>query len=145
MIIHTTRFGELDFSDEDIYVFQEGVPGFEQDRKFVLVEVEDHEPFSYLQSVHSPELALIVVDPFEFFPTYEFDLPDNVLKELEVKDQNQLMIKVVVNAAGGLKSSTANLIAPIIFNVGLKCGQQVILTKGDYSTRHLLFKQQVER
>lgn len=140
MIIHTTRFGELDIEEQDIVRFEQGIPGFESLRQFVLVEVQEHAPFSYLQCVDDGDVSFIVTDPFEFFPDFECELPDSVVEGLKVKSTEEIVVRVIVSISGDIESATANLVAPVIINHANKLGKQVVLAKTSYTTRHALFQ-----
>ncbi len=139
MKLITTRFGELEIDDTKVIKFDQGIPGFEEMLHFTLVEVEEHLPFSHLQSVDDGDLAFIVVDPFEFFPEYEFELPEQIKDELQVESGEQIAIRTIVTIRGRLDSAMTNLVAPIVMNMDSRTGKQVILTKTSYVTRHRLF------
>lgn len=139
MKLQTLRFGELDLQETEIIHFEQGLPGFEDSRRFTLVEVEDHAPFAHLQSADNGELAFVVVDPFEFFPDYEFDLPESALEGLKITAPEQIMIRVIVSIRDNLESATANLVAPVAFNMEKRLGRQVVLAKTGYMTKHALF------
>ncbi|MFC5469701.1 flagellar assembly protein FliW [Cohnella suwonensis] len=139
MKLLTAKLGELEVREEDIYSFESGIPGFEQSRRFVLVTVKEHEPFAYLQSVDDSQLAFIMIDPFEFFSDYEFDLPVPELEELQIQSKEQIIIRSIVNVNDDLEHATTNLVAPVVMNAVAKRGKQVILLRADYSTKHRLF------
>ena len=49
MVLQTKYFGELEIKESDIYIFQRGIPGFEEVRKFVLIDNEEEgSPFKWL-------------------------------------------------------------------------------------------------
>lgn len=140
MNVHTARFGELDIREQDIVQFEQGIPGFENLRRFALVIIEDHAPFSYLQSVDDGEVSFIITDPFEFFPEYECDIPEQIVEGLKIISADQVIVRVIVSINGQLESATANLLAPVIVNSGGQLGKQVVLAKTNYTTRHSLFQ-----
>lgn len=140
MIVHTSRFGEVDIQEQDFIRFEQGIPGFESMRRFALIELPDHEPFSYLQSIDDGEVSFIVTDPFEFFPNFECELPDPVVEGLKIVSAEQVLVRVIVSVNGELDSATANLVAPIIINRTDRSGRQVVLAKTSYTTRHALFQ-----
>ena len=140
MIIQTSRFGELKIEEQVIVRFEQGIPGFESMRRFALIEVPDHEPFSYLQSIDDGEVSFIVTDPFEFFADFECELPDPVVEGLKIVSAEQVLVRVIVSVIGELESATANLVAPIIINRTEQSGRQVVLAKTSYTTRHALFQ-----
>ncbi|WP_167747009.1 flagellar assembly protein FliW [Cohnella luojiensis] len=138
MKLDTARFGELEVREEDVVQFSAGIPGFEQSHQFVLIANEDHSPLAYLQSVDDGELAFIVVDPFEFFPNYEFELPELAMKELQMESADQIIVRTIVSVTGELEHATANLVAPIVMNKSSRSGKQVVLSQTNYTTKHRL-------
>jgi flagellar assembly factor FliW len=140
MKIETTRFGELEVGERDIYTFPEGIPGFEQDKRFTLVGLKGLDGFACLQCVDRGELGFIIVDPFEFFPDYEFSLPDTDAEQLGVEDPGDLSVWTIVTTRDRLESATVNLVAPVVLNVRTRIGKQVILVDTNLGTRHALFR-----
>jgi flagellar assembly factor FliW len=144
MKVQTLNFGELEVTESSIYFFSEGIPGFERAQTYALLELEEYSPFAHLQSTDNPDLVFILVNPFEFFPSYEFDLSDVIIDELKIKkEEDEIIIRSIVNNREGLVESTTNLIAPIVLNAKQRVGKQIILTQGEYTTKHRLFTQSV--
>lgn len=139
MKLETSRFGEIDLDEDRIYHFEHGIPGFEPFKRFMLIEVAEHAPFAYLQSLDDGKLAFIVTNPFEFVGNYEFDLPESVTNELQLASEEEVDVRVIVSIHGELEQATANLIAPIVLNAKKRLGKQIILTAAPYTTRHRLF------
>lgn len=140
MKLQTARFGELEIADQEVYLFEEGIPGFVAEKEFVLVEVEGHDPFSYIQSVTTPDLAFVIIDPFILDKRYEFDLADAAMNDIGFSGDQRIIIRVIVSIRDSLGEATANMVAPLVLNVESRKGKQIILTQGDYSTKHPLIK-----
>ncbi|MFC5401750.1 flagellar assembly protein FliW [Cohnella soli] len=145
MRIETTRFGHIEVKEETVFVFAEGIPGFEQEREFCVVQFEEHLPFKYLQSLHAPEVSFIIVNPFEFVTSYEFDLSEVDMEVLQVKatqieTAKDLLIYTIVNMNDELSEATINLAAPVLLNSASKQGRQIVLMQGNYATKHRLFE-----
>ena len=68
MKLSTKHFGEIEIDEKNILDFTDGLPGFPDDRQFILIENE--EPFCWLQSITDGELAFILVDAFKVLPDY---------------------------------------------------------------------------
>lgn len=139
MIIKTGRFGELEVSDNEIYTFPKGIPGFEEQMLFFIVSPEEDEPFSFLQSVADGDLVFVIADPFLFRSDYDIELPESALAELQIESADQLMLRSIITIREDLDKATINLVAPIVFNVDTKVGKQVVLATSSYTTRHPLF------
>ena len=62
MKIQTTRFGEIDVRDDDIYNFPEGMLGFGAFKKYFTLNNPSGGPFEWLQSLNAPNLAFVVCE-----------------------------------------------------------------------------------
>ena len=140
MNIQSARFGEIEIDEQQIYTFREGIPGFEQDKRFVVLALEDLDGFACLQCVDRGELSFIIVNPFVFYPEYGFDLSDTETRELEITDPGDMTVWSIVTIKDNLESATVNLVAPIVLNERNRLGKQVILVDSDLDTRHSLFR-----
>lgn len=138
MILQTSRFGEIKIKDDEVFHFENGLPGFKAENKFFLVTVENS-PFMYLQSLNDSQLSFIVVSPFDFFESYELTLTDQVQQELGIEKEEQVRIVNIINVRGELAKATINLGAPIVLNTTNHKGMQYILPNGQYSIQQPLF------
>lgn len=142
MKINTTNFGEIEISKDKIIYFQEGIPGFEKEKEFVVILNEDTEnPFHHLQSVNNPKLSFIIINPFEIFSDYDISLPDTTIDKLKITNQEQIVIYTIVLIPEKMEKMTTNLTGPIVINIEKKLGKQVILDDNRYSTKHFIFTQ----
>ncbi len=139
MIIESTRFGEVEVAEEQLFKFPNGIPGFPDEKSFAYILHGEESPFIFLQSTIEANLTFVLVDPFAFFKDYEFDLDDEIAKELELSQENPPQVFLIANAKERLADMTVNLLAPIVMNGINRTGRQVILDKPEYSIRHKLF------
>lgn len=140
MIIETRRFGSLEIEEKDIIFIVGGMLGFEEQKRYVILDHDKETPFKWLQSVEEPDLAFVVLEPFIFYPGYEFDLSDEDVRELELAKPEQAMVLTVLVVPEDVKKITANLRAPIVINLSNKKGKQVILTDDRYPVKYPLFQ-----
>ena len=89
-------------------------------------------------SVDQPEIALMVTDPFPFFPDYELVVPDDVADTLRAQDAGDLMVYVTLTADSGKNAVYANLLGPVIVNPNEGLAAQVAQDSSRYSVRHQL-------
>ncbi|TLS50572.1 flagellar assembly protein FliW [Paenibacillus antri] len=139
IVIDSPVLGSINVEQGDIYSFPRGVPGFEDNKQFVIVQPEPGAPFAYLQSTESPDLVLLVTNPFLFYPSYDFELPDQVAEELGIEAKEDVEVWCVVTVPEQMERASVNLLAPIIVNVNARTGRQTILTNTPYATKHPLF------
>ncbi|MEC0271750.1 MULTISPECIES: flagellar assembly protein FliW [Peribacillus] len=144
MILQTKFHGELELAEKEIYVFESGIPGFLEEKKFCLLALDDT-PFFVLQSIETKELAFIVTDPFEVFRDYEVKLTDEVLSSLQIETEREVITFVILTIQDPFNETTANLQAPIIINGPKKVGKQFIMNASEYRTKHKLFEPPAEQ
>ena len=139
MFIETTHFGQIEINEADILNFEEGIIGFEDVKKFGIIDSEDPEsPFKWIQAVDKPELAFALVDPFKIKKDYDFDLTDEAVEYLEVKDASEVMVFSIVVVPEDIKKISMNLKAPLIINKTNNKASQIILDTDKYTVRHLI-------
>jgi flagellar assembly factor FliW len=136
MKIKTRYHEEVEINQDEVIFFGSGIPGFQEDKEYVVLSLGDDSPFSILQSVRTEELGFVIVDPFSFYPKYEFDLDNSVVSQLQVDDKADIMIFVITTLGETLLTSTINLQAPIIINRKKKLGKQAVLNTDKYHTKH---------
>lgn len=140
---HETVFtGVSDIPAEQQIIFPEGLPGLPDRTRFAVLFDEENYPFYYLQSLEDANLCFVTVDPFAFFPDYDFKLPDAVVKQLEISSPEDLSIKNIVVIADDFKQSTVNLQAPVVINHRKRLARQVILNHPEYAVKQRLFPAQ---
>jgi flagellar assembly factor FliW len=132
--VDTTRFGVLEVSEEEVFTFPQGIPGFENSKEYILLPASEEEksPFFFLQSVAEKELSLFLLDPFQMFGDYDVEIDNKVIEALHIKSENDVLLFTTVTVNSTLNDSTTNMKAPIVLNVKEKLGAQIILEKNDY-------------
>ena len=134
-VVQTTRFGELTIPEEDVFSFKWGLPGFGFLREFVVLALEEQKPYVWLQSLERPEIALPLIDPWAVFETYDPQLPAVTASVLEIDRPDDFCLMCVTVVSPDAEELSANLLAPIIFNLKKRIGRQVMLEDCDYSVR----------
>jgi flagellar assembly factor FliW len=143
MKLRTKYHGEIEINEKDIFHFEYGIPGFLDEKQFVLLPLEDT-PFVILQSVKTPALGFAMIDPFGYFPDYDIELDEQTVTQLELSSEKEVAVYVILTVSDPFDNTTANLQAPIVLNYEKKLGKQVILTNTPYKTKHRLFSNKVE-
>lgn len=139
MKLQAKYFGEIDYLEEDILTFPSGLFGFEDERQFLLLPF-DGSAGSLLcfQSVQTPALAFVAMDPFALLPGYTPVLQPSELKELGVADSQELGFYVLCVVKKPVADSTVNLKCPVAINPDTRVARQVILETDAYEMRHPL-------
>ena len=145
MLINTEVFGPVEIDKDKIIKIEEGLLGFEEEKEFVIINMEEGDyPFQWLQSVNTPELAFVIINPFYVFPDYKFTISKKVQEKLEIEDEKDIVIYSIVVVPGDMEKMTANLLGPIVINTNKRLGKQIILDDNRYSTKHFIFQQKTE-
>jgi flagellar assembly factor FliW len=127
MRVATARFGEIEVDDERVILCPEGLPGFPDARRFVLVDVRETGVFYWLQSLDDPALAFLAVVPWPFFPDYEPELPDADRDALGLSSADDALVLCLLTVHRDDEVITANLMAPVVVNRHTRRARQVVL------------------
>lgn len=134
MNIETKYFGNMRVEEEKVILFEKGLPGFQDEKAFVLIDLPDNPIFQILQSTTTPPVAFVVTSPYHFKKEYAFDLAEQVKEELGITKSEQVNVLSILTLRDPFVNSTINLQAPLIINADSLVGQQIILSEG-YSSR----------
>lgn len=139
MELQTRLFGAIQYDQEDVISFPNGMPSFEEEHNFLILPIQGSTGEMYcLQSIATPALTFILIDPFCLSPDYAPALRQSELKDLEVARNEDLCFYVLCAMKRPVSSSTVNLKCPIALNPDLRRAYQVILETDDYHMRHSL-------
>ena len=139
MIVQSTRFGELEVSDEQILDFPQGLLGFPEEKKFALMEYKPDSPFYFLQSLADPDLTFLMINPFAFFNDYEFDMDDALMAEIGVTADNPPTVFNIATVKDKIENMTVNLAGPVLVNLRDRKAAQWVIEKTQFPTRYPLF------
>ncbi|MBG9548638.1 flagellar assembly protein FliW [Cytobacillus firmus] len=141
MNIQTKYHGETEINPENIITFADGIPSFEDEKKFILLELGEDSAYFVLQSTVTPAVAFLVTSPFTFFPDYQIELSDSAIEKLKIENKEDVAVFGILTVKEPFDQTTINLKGPVIINSKQKLGKQIVLNEGDYHTRHELFQQ----
>ena len=149
LIIQTRNFGELNIEETRIITFAEGLIGFPNHKKFVLIDSSDspNNYFHWLQSVDDGEMAFLLMNVNGIFPDYEPDIDDSDIESICLNDKDIeicLIYNVAVIPADDLDNMRVNLKAPVIVNTISMKGKQV-LAEEDYDVKHNILKELINK
>jgi flagellar assembly factor FliW len=136
MKIKTTRFGDVEVDESNVITVPEGIIGFENYTRFVILDFMKDSQLRWLQSLNDQEVAFVICDPWYFFKDYNFELSDEDQKELEIESLDDILAVAISTIPEDITKTTLNLISPIIINLKKMIGKQVILYNSSYSTNH---------
>src|SRR5580765_7449081 len=125
-------------SKDAIIHFDEGLIGFSEFKDFVLMENDNLAPFRLLQSLESPEVGFLVLEPTALVNNYYDLVPAREWESLSVGGRTKPLAFVIIVVGANPESSTGNLQAPLLINYDKMIGKQIILTDSGFSVRHPL-------
>lgn len=143
MKIFSKRFQtELEFDDQKVISMPWGLPGFPDSKRFCILELsEEGAPFKWFHDIDNTTVALLITNPFDFFPNYMPHINPAVIEELDIKDVSaELTVFTIVKVAQGGKEAFTNLRAPVVCNASTMKARQVILEDETYSVKTPLFE-----
>ncbi|OGQ93953.1 MAG: flagellar assembly protein FliW [Deltaproteobacteria bacterium RIFOXYD12_FULL_57_12] len=132
-IIHT-RFGELEYDPDKTLLFPEGLLGFAALRHFVVMPNQKNGPLFWIQSTEDPEVAFVLTDPTNFFPTYQVAPDKKDCQKLDIKPGGECFTLAVVTVHAD-RQVTLNLQAPILYAPSANRALQVVLENSTYQVR----------
>lgn len=139
MKIVTTRFGELEVQENELFQIPEGILGFENLKNFFFVDPNDQTLILWLQSKEEPALAFPVIEPKIFNPDYSLKLLPSELESLELKDLTDTSVYCILTIPKQVTEMSANLKAPLIINNKTKKGRQIVLQDSKLEVRFPIY------
>jgi Uncharacterized protein conserved in bacteria len=130
--------GEIEYAQKDIITFNKGLFGLNDLKTFILLDLEEYEPFKLLQSLEDDEIAMIVTSPYEFFNEYEFEVNEDTVNNLQIDSPEQVNVITTVTLNSDVKNITTNLQGPIVINTSNNLGEQIILDNPKYKVKNPL-------
>ena len=136
----TRDFGELAYEPAQEWHFAHGLPGFEDQNRFILIERPDLAPVVLLQSLQNPALCFLAVSVWVADPAYQVGITPDDLDALGLRRQPQpgdeTVCLAILSRSG--EAFTANLLAPVVCNPLTRGALQAVRADAVYSHRHPL-------
>ena len=134
-------FGSVSYQEDGVIDFPWGLPGFEKETEFLVMEPSANAPLIFLQSLQHPDLCFLALPIQGLDPDYQPVLTREDLTTLGLDNGSQPVIDgdicclaIIVVAENG--PVTANLLAPIMINRANRRGVQAVRVDSVYSHRH---------
>lgn len=113
MLIETSRFGSLDLEESVFIRFPWGIPGFEQVKRYVILEYKQG-PFRWLQAVDEPTLAFVVCEPEVV--GLQYGVPIEKGKPIGLSSPEDLVVLIMVSFNRQEKRISPHWRGPLLFN-----------------------------
>ncbi len=150
MLFESNLLGPVEVDESTVVTFAQGLPGFEDCKRFKLFHEEGDAPrVFWMQSLDDASVLFSVVDPAEVGVRYEINLNDDEVAELALEKAEDAAVLIMVyrapdDAAEGENahplfhgSLKFNVLGPLVLNLvqqramqktGFKC--DVVLSNG---------------
>jgi flagellar assembly factor FliW len=126
----TKYFGSVEYGEHGVLLFPSGLPAFEDETEFLLMEPPANAPLVFLQSLKQPGLCFLDIAP-EDLPVLGFDSAE----ALRVSEPLTCLAVLTVAENGDI---TANLLAPVVIHRKRQRGVQAVRIDSAYSHNHPL-------
>ena len=133
--LETVLLGPLEVRADTVIHFAGGLPGFLQQRRFVLIETQC-DALVWLQSVDDPTLTFLLSDPFATVPGFELELPASDLAALGAADGAAMLLVLAVTQLERGVPVAANLQSPIVIHRDRRVGRQVVMPDSTWGMHH---------
>ena len=140
MKIETKFFGEVEVEESGIVEFVKPILGFEDKKRFVLLEGIEDMIFTFFQSVDEPQLCFLTIPPSMVVEEYDIDLDDETVKLIGIESPADVLLYNIVTVPENVQNMSVNLKAPLIINLKNKKAAQEVLNNEEYSIRHKIVK-----
>jgi flagellar assembly factor FliW len=137
--ISTTRFSELEVDKKDIIEFTEGLLGFENLKKFFIVDPGDQTLILWLQSIDDASVAFPIIEPKIFQPNFSVKLLPLELNSLNLENLSNASVYTILTIPQNVTEMSANLKAPIIINNKSKIARQIVLQDSKLEVRFKMY------
>lgn len=139
--VKTTRFNEIEVAEHDVIVLPSGLIGFPELKNYVLLDHDKESPFKWFQSLDDGAIAFVLINPLLFKPDYTVEVNEAEVSDLALDSEEDAVISVIITMPSDPQKMTANLKAPLVFNLKNRKGRQVILNNSEYTTRHNIMEE----
>jgi flagellar assembly factor FliW len=145
--VETKYFGTLPCAEESVFEFPGGLPGFEGEKAFVLIETAESAPLVFLQSLTRANLCFLAFPIQVVDRDYALAVAPEDLEALDLETGRQpilgteAVVLTLISLDDGFVAS-ANLMAPVVLNVKTRRGLQAIRRDRLYSHQHPVPQQQ---
>ena len=141
--LNTKYIGRIRYNEQDTLEFPAGLPGFDQERQFVAVEVPSAKPILLFQSLKTPGLCFMTLPVMVVDQAYQLSMSSEDLQAIGLDPARQpeigpdvLCVAILAVAEG--QDPTANMLAPLVVNFKTRQAVQAIQVETNYSHQHPL-------
>lgn len=140
MRIESKAYGPIDIDERQVITFPVGIFGFEPLHEYALLDAAQ-QGFYWLQSLDDPEIAFILLNPYDLRPDYVLDVADEDLRSINYASDEDILVFAIVTIPEDETKISANLQGPVIINRVDQLGRQSISLDARWRTKHLILEE----
>ena len=103
---------ESNITETKVIEFPEGLPGFENLTKFIILEEPEAKEFMHLQSVEEKDVSFLITDPYRFKTDYAPIINEAYFEKLGGGADDEFVLYTIACIRENVKDSTLNLAGP---------------------------------
>ena len=112
-----TDYGMVEYQEEDLLIFRDGLFGFPQLTRYLLLRMNDEDDSILLMlSVEESKVVFVLINPFFLTPDYSPVLAPEELACLESEDSGELSYYAICVVQNDYLENTVNLKCPLVIN-----------------------------
>jgi len=138
--VQTKAFGAIDVDERQKILFPYGILGFESLKSYVLLDAAQP-PFYWLQSLESPQIAFVLIEPRLFRPDFVLEVNPEELAEIDIHSPAEALVFAIVTVPEDPRLMTANLQGPIVINRERRIARQLISIDARWQLRHPILEE----
>lgn len=131
--------------ENEMIHFPEGILGFADLRKFIVLDDPNDDIFAWLQSCEVPEIAFPILEPEIFADAFKVVLTKGDLESLRLSEVNQARFFSIITIPEDPTQMTANMKAPVVINRKEKIARQCVLQDNNLAIREPIFSKLQQR
>jgi flagellar assembly factor FliW len=141
-VTETRLFGALEYEESWVVSFPFGLPGFEQETRFILLERSEWTPIVFLQSLDRAKLCFLAAPASVIDPRYSLSVTREDLERLGLNEEQppvhgEQVLCLALLCAPENGPLTGNLLAPVLVNLRTRTAVQAVRTDARYSHQHI--------
>ncbi len=141
MILNTEKFGEIEIDDSRIFEFVLPIIGFDDLKRYTILDKSQDALFKWLQCIDDPSLAFPIISVAALDFDYSVDISDAVVSDLGITNVESILVMNITSIPqDNPRGTTINLLAPLIFNIENQKAGQIVLTGSGYDISYPMFK-----
>jgi flagellar assembly factor FliW len=133
----TKYFSGVEYMDDDVIYFKDGLFGFDNYKNYLLIQFDkENDSLFCLQSLDEKNIAFVVINPYYFIKDYKVNLSDDDCRQLEITDPSHALVYSICVVKDKILDCTVNLKCPVIINENTRQAKQIILEDSSYPFKY---------